>query len=133
MTAGRYVKLLNMTQPTTPGLSDALLAERYGFPVVEGRTARLIASLHALINFLLEHPDLPVATTVKLFHHPLMAGTVVTPDELAELARAYGGYTGSSEENRWAVLPIVPGSGDMAPVELAVFAGDGPAGRRRPL
>lgn len=101
----------------------ALLAERYGFPIIDGARARFIAALHALINWVIEHPDVPVPDSVQLAHHPVISGGQLTPTDLIDLARALDGEVDEREGSRWcrAELPL----GDHGTrVRYVAFAGD---------
>lgn len=97
-----------MSQTTsTPHDHAALLAERYGFPVVDGPAAHLIAALHTIINWLIEHPDVPVPQAVELiFHsHEGVAGALDSAD-LVALADKIDGRVGTGGNSQWVDKPL---------------------------
>lgn len=120
-----------MPNTDVPPPSDALLAERYGFPTITGDRARFIAALHALINWLIERPDLPVPGMIELRHHPLVEGGRLTKADLVSLADALGGEVDSSGEITWMRATILNRGDVGARVDYVAFEGDRDEPRRR--
>lgn len=115
---------MDMPKPAvSPPEVAALIAERYGFPIVGGAQARLIASLHALINWILEHPDIPMAHYVELRAHPAVTEQKVTAVDLVDLAARLDGRVDSLGSNQWMIVPVCGIGPDSARVEYVVFAG----------
>lgn len=104
-------------------------AERFGMPVIDEKRSALIAALHSLINWIIEHPEIPVPHLVELYHQPIIAGTVISPEDLVELANKLGGELGSSKGglNSWVSTEVCNAREHGALVKLHVFGGDGPA------
>lgn len=123
---------------STPSMLSAaavVAAERFGMPVLDEKRSALIAALHSLINWIIEHPDVPVPHLVDLAHHPVYAGTVISPEDLHELANRLGGAVGSSEGGlqTWVTTEICNPREHGALVKLHIFGGDGPAAHNRRL
>jgi hypothetical protein len=97
--------------------SDALLAERYGFPIIEGPAQHLIAALHSVINWILAHPDAPVPQMIDLVYSDKFdpARTVQSPADLIDVAAYVDGVisTGSGT-HQWAKAAIPTGNGVRA-------------------
>lgn len=108
-----------------------LQAERYGMPIIDANRSRLIAALHALINWIIEHPDVPVPHTVRLSYHPVAEGGQLSKVDLIDLARALDGEVDTREGTTWmrAVL-LARDSGAL--VDYVAFEGDA-AANARPL
>jgi hypothetical protein len=98
-------------------------AERYGMPLIDANRSRLIAALHALINWLIEHPDIPVPGNVRLTYFPLMDGGKLTETDLIDLAHALDGEVGAERGAHWMRSRVLPRESG-ALVEYVAFAGD---------
>lgn len=107
-------------------------AERFGMPILDEDRSRLIAALHVLINWLIDHPGIPVANSVSLTHNPAIARTRITSDQLHTLAIDQVGQLGKTELHDWVTLDIADRREHGADILLHVFAGDY-ADRDRPL
>lgn len=106
-----------------------LQAERYGMPIIDASRSRLIAALHALINWIIEHPDVPVPHSVELYHHPLVAGGCLTKVDLIDLAATLGGEVGSNGSTTWMRAQLLAAESG-ARVDYVAFEGDAAANRR---
>lgn len=102
-------------------------------PVIDGPRAHLIAALHALINWLIDHPEVPCPHSVDLRHHPVMVGSTVDTAQLVELANALGGELDNNARSSWVTIPICKPEDHRVQVDLHVFAGDARADAARPL
>lgn len=124
-----------MTTPTHPSLVTAsaeVAAERFGMPVIDARRSQLIAALHSLINWIIDHPDVPAATHVVLSHHPVFGNTTVTTEDLVRLAADLDGHIDGGATSKWMETQLCTTAEHGANIKLAVFAGDVRA-RQRPL
>lgn len=124
-----------MTRPATPPalLSAAaeVAAERYGMPMIDADRSRLIAALHALINWLIDHPGIPVPGRVQLAFNPVVQGGVVDAQRLIELAQQLDGRVDAAGRNQWMQTSVCTTGEHGAEIEYVVFAGDFDSTRRR--
>lgn len=118
-----------MTQQSVPSPSmqsaaALVAAERFGMPVVGERASQLIAALHSLINWLIEHPDVPVATRVELIHHPDHGNTTVTVEDLVVLANTLDATVNANRGTHWVTKRVCTTAEHGANVDVTVFSGD---------
>lgn len=101
------------TQNTSPGMLSAaaqVAAERYGVIGIEGDRAVLIAALHTVINWLIDHPSIPCPQYIDLMFHP-RAGVNPTAVDLAKLAERLDGRVGGRNGVQYTECGIPLGDG----------------------
>lgn len=101
------------TQNASSGMLSAaaqVAAERYGVVELTGDRAVLIAALHQIINWLIDHPGIPVVNQIELRCHPRGG---VQPDAagLLEIAALIDGRLSSGRTHQWVEAPIPLGDG----------------------
>jgi hypothetical protein len=104
---------MTRTQSTSPGTLSAaaqVAAERYGVIGIEGDRAVLIAALHTIVNWLIDHPGIPCPQDVELIFHP-RAGVRPNAHDLVHLAHELDGAVCASGPTQWVVKRIPLGEG----------------------
>lgn len=104
-------------QNATPEMRAAaavVAAERYGMPVIDGDRAVLIAALHTIINWLIDHPNIPTPNDVQLFFHP-RGGLQPTAQDLLLIAGQIDGAVSADRTSQWvgAFIPLGDGAGGV--------------------
>lgn len=75
-------------------------------PTVDGPRAHLIAALHILINWLIDHPDAPVPSEIRVTGWDRRLQTA----DLQELAESLQGeYKRVEDTAQWAAVPVPVG------------------------
>lgn len=89
-------------------------AERFGMPVIDGDRAVLIAALHTVINWLIDHPGIPCPQYIDLKFHP-RAGLNPTAKDLLDIAQQVDGAVHASAATHWveARIPLGEGAGGV--------------------
>lgn len=91
-------------------------------PVIDGQRAHLIAALHILINWLIDHPGVPVPSVVRMIAWNRDQGTA----ELQELAATLQGEWRRSDDAQWINVPIPVGDQGVD-ADYACFGATPPA------
>jgi hypothetical protein len=99
------------TQNTSPGMLTAaaqVAAERYGVIELTGDRAVLIAALHTVINWLIDHPGIPLVNQIELRAHP--RDRELDAADLVQLAAQIDGRVSSGKTHQWTEAPIPLGA-----------------------
>lgn len=97
----------------SPGMLTAaaeVAAERYGMPIIDGDRAILIAALHTIINWLIDHPTIPCPQSIDLVFHP-RGGVQPNRADLVALAQELDGALCSANGSQWMNKRIPLGEG----------------------
>jgi hypothetical protein len=121
--AGQCVNVADMPNTDRPPTVASVVAERYGLPTVDGPRARLIATLHALIAWITEHPDVPVPGFVELRHFPVLDGGTLSRVDLVDLAHRLDGVIGGTGTHIWMKAPVLARTSGGARVDYVAYAG----------
>lgn len=100
-------------QNVSPGLLTAaaeVAAERFGMPMIGGDRAILIAALHTVINWLIDHPNIPCPQDIELRFHP-RGGVQPTGEDLIRLAEDLDGRVSAGSNSQWVATYIPLGDG----------------------
>lgn len=110
-------------QSVSAGMRTAaaeVAAERYGMPIIDGDRAVLIAALHTVINWLIDHPGIPCPQTIDLIFHP-RPGVEPGAKELLQLAEQLDGRVTTNSGTQWMSkqIPLGEGAGGVNAIYTA--------------